>query len=115
DVAIPRNRVRAELLPLLAARFNPSIVDVLADQATLARDVSAWMDAEAAALALRAVHPVPDPGSDGVRHQLRGADDQLPGSDGVRHHVTSGGGVRHHLTPVAGVGSGAELTRRVVL
>ena len=26
DVAIPRNRVRAELLPLLAARFNPSIV-----------------------------------------------------------------------------------------
>ena len=38
DVSIPRNRVRAELLPFLKARFNPSIVDVLADQAELARD-----------------------------------------------------------------------------
>ena len=33
DVSIPRNRVRAELLPLLEERFNPGIVDVLADQA----------------------------------------------------------------------------------
>ena len=38
DVGIPRNRVRAELLPLLEQRFNPSIVDVLADEAELARD-----------------------------------------------------------------------------
>ena len=38
DVAIPRNRVRAELLPLLEARFNPAIVDVLADEAEIARD-----------------------------------------------------------------------------
>ncbi len=43
DVSIPRNRVRAELLPLLEERFNPSIVDVLADQATLARDDWRWM------------------------------------------------------------------------
>ncbi len=43
DVAIPRNRVRAELLPLLEERFNPSIVDVLASQAELARDDWNWM------------------------------------------------------------------------
>jgi len=43
DVAIPRNRVRAELLPLLEQRFNPSIVDVLANQAELARDDWNWM------------------------------------------------------------------------
>ncbi len=36
DVAIPRNRVRAELLPLLESRFNPAVVDVLADEAELA-------------------------------------------------------------------------------
>lgn len=55
DVSIPRNRVRAELMPLLAARFNPGIVDVLADQAELARDASAWMDAMAADLETRSV------------------------------------------------------------
>ena len=44
DVSIPRNRVRAELLPLLEARFNPAIVDVLADEAELARDEWMWMD-----------------------------------------------------------------------
>ena len=38
DVSIARNRVRAELLPLLETRFNPGIVDVLADQAALARE-----------------------------------------------------------------------------
>ena len=43
DVAIPRNRVRAELLPLLEARFNPSIIDTLASQAELARDDWNWM------------------------------------------------------------------------
>jgi len=50
DVAIPRNRVRAELLPLLEARFNPAIVDRLADQAELAREMWQWMEAEATAL-----------------------------------------------------------------
>ena len=43
DVSIPRNRVRSELIPLLEARFNPSIVDVLANQAELARDEWSWM------------------------------------------------------------------------
>jgi tRNA(Ile)-lysidine synthase len=45
DVSIPRNRVRAELLPLLTARFNPSIVDTLADEADLAREIWEWMTA----------------------------------------------------------------------
>ena len=43
DVAIPRNRVRAELMPLLEDRFNPSVVDALANQAELARDEWLWM------------------------------------------------------------------------
>ncbi len=37
DVGIPRNRVRAELLPLLSGRFNPRIVEALAAEADLAR------------------------------------------------------------------------------
>jgi tRNA(Ile)-lysidine synthase len=45
DVSIPRNRVRHELLPLLATRFNPSIVDVLAREAALLRDVWSWIEA----------------------------------------------------------------------
>ena len=46
DVAIPRNRVRAELLPLLAGRFNPNIVNVLADEAELLRELWGWLEAE---------------------------------------------------------------------
>ena len=42
--SIPRNRVRAELLPLLERRFNPAIVDVLADEAELAREMWLWME-----------------------------------------------------------------------
>jgi tRNA(Ile)-lysidine synthase len=61
DVSIARNRVRVELVTLLASRFNASIVDVLADQAELARDLYAWMDAEAAALEARAVRPLDAP------------------------------------------------------
>jgi len=47
DVSIPRNRVRAELLPLLADRFNPAIVDVLAHEAELARETWAWLESVA--------------------------------------------------------------------
>ena len=47
DVSIPRNRVRAELVPLLERRFNPRIVDVLADEAELIQDIMQWIEAEA--------------------------------------------------------------------
>jgi tRNA(Ile)-lysidine synthase len=55
DVRIPRNRVRAELLPLLETRFNPGIVDVLADQAELSREALEWMDAVTDSLVERIV------------------------------------------------------------
>jgi tRNA(Ile)-lysidine synthase len=51
DVAIPRNRVRAELIPLLEERFNPSVVDVLADESSIVRETWSWMDAAADELA----------------------------------------------------------------
>ena len=50
DVAVPRNRVRAELVPLLQARFNPRIVDVLADEAEIAREEWRWLQTSAEAL-----------------------------------------------------------------
>ena len=67
DVRIPRNRVRAELMPLLAHRFNPSIVEVLADQADLARETWRWMEEEAASLADRAVRVRANRGGEPVR------------------------------------------------
>ena len=48
DVGIPRNRVRAELMPLLVGRFNPAIVDLLAHEAELARETWAWLESAAA-------------------------------------------------------------------
>jgi tRNA(Ile)-lysidine synthase len=50
DVSIPRNRVRAELLPLLEARFNEAAVDVLADAAELARAEWDWLQQTADAV-----------------------------------------------------------------
>jgi len=44
DVSVPRNRVRAELLPLLERRFNPSIVDALAEESDLARDEYQYLE-----------------------------------------------------------------------
>ncbi len=49
DVGIPRNRVRHELIPLLADRFTPGIVGVLARNASLARRDEAWMSGQAEA------------------------------------------------------------------
>ncbi len=48
DVGIPRNRVRAELLPLLVNRFNPRMVEVLAAEAELARADEQLLDDMAA-------------------------------------------------------------------
>lgn len=59
DVAVPRNRVRAELLPLLEERFNPKIVRVLAEQAALAREEWTWMAAVVDELSGRLCHSLP--------------------------------------------------------
>src|SRR5712691_5801801 len=67
DVSIPRNRVRAELLPLLETRFNPGIVEVLADEAEIARQAWEWMDAAAADLAAGVVRRSSGPGGELVR------------------------------------------------
>jgi tRNA(Ile)-lysidine synthase len=60
DVAIPRNRVRAELIPFLAARFNPSIVDGLANEAELARETWQMLDEHAARWIAAHVRPAAD-------------------------------------------------------
>lgn len=59
ELSVPRNRVRAELLPALA-RFNPAIVDVLADHADLAREEGRWIEAAAAQLETRAAEATQD-------------------------------------------------------
>ena len=67
DVSIPRNRVRAELVPLLEQRFNPAVVDVLADEAALARELWAWVDNQVTELAARLVRPGSGEGRQHVR------------------------------------------------
>jgi tRNA(Ile)-lysidine synthase len=85
DVSIPRNRVRAELLPLLAARFNPGIVDVLADQAELSREALDWMDATADALAARLVRRGALP--DGAKQYAIDADGLLSAPPALRRRM----------------------------
>jgi tRNA(Ile)-lysidine synthase len=68
DSTIPRNRVRAELLPLLERRFNPAIVDVLAGEAEIARDIWRWMETAADALTR---------GMDAPSERASGAESQL--------------------------------------
>jgi tRNA(Ile)-lysidine synthase len=63
DVSVPRNRVRAELLPLLEARFNPAAIEVLADQAELARGEWSWMEGQIAANGLEATSEADEPGA----------------------------------------------------
>jgi tRNA(Ile)-lysidine synthase len=58
DVAIPRNRVRHELLPLLEARFSPAIKEILAREASIARDDEDRLEREAIDLANSIVLPV---------------------------------------------------------
>jgi tRNA(Ile)-lysidine synthase len=47
DIAVPRNRIRHELLPLLRERYSPRINEVLAREAAIARDDEAWLEAAA--------------------------------------------------------------------
>ncbi len=67
DVSIPRNRVRAELVPLLERRFNPAIVDVLANEAALAREVWEWIEKAADELSAQALQAPSTSEKDGVR------------------------------------------------
>jgi tRNA(Ile)-lysidine synthase len=55
DVAIPRNRVRHELIPYLRSHFSPAMTDVLARAAELARQDEEFLSAEAIKLADRIV------------------------------------------------------------
>ena len=51
DVEVTRNRIRHELIPLLEARFSPSVVDVLARDAAIARHDAEWLEVAANAAA----------------------------------------------------------------
>ena len=55
DVAIPRNRVRHEVIPYLRSHFSPAVTDVLAREAVLARQDEEFLAAEAIKLASRIV------------------------------------------------------------
>jgi len=55
DVAIPRNRIRHELIPLLQSRFLPAVTGTLARQAALARDEEDFLRDRAIELAGRIV------------------------------------------------------------
>jgi tRNA(Ile)-lysidine synthase len=52
DRAIPRNRVRHELIPFLESRFAPNVVEVLNREAAIARDDAQYLE-EASAAAVR--------------------------------------------------------------
>ena len=55
DAAIPRNRIRHELLPLLDSRFAPNIVDILDREATIAREDAEYLEEAARAAAAHVV------------------------------------------------------------
>lgn len=55
DPTIPRNRIRAELLPLLAREYNPRIAHRLAQAAELAREQWDWVSIAATSLVADAV------------------------------------------------------------
>jgi len=74
DVSIPRNRVRHELLPLLARRFSPAVADALARAATIAREDAELLDRLAGDAAERIITRTPD----GVRLDLIGLVEQPP-------------------------------------
>jgi tRNA(Ile)-lysidine synthase len=53
DTAIPRNRVRHELIPLLESTFSAGITDVLARESVIAREDAEYLDHAAATAAAR--------------------------------------------------------------
>jgi tRNA(Ile)-lysidine synthase len=55
DLAIPRNRIRHELLPLLDARFSHGIVDILDRAAAIAREDAEYLDDHARVVAGRVI------------------------------------------------------------
>lgn len=57
DLSFARNRVRAELLPLLQRHYNPSLVDALAATAEIARAEEEFWDAELARLVPTVLSP----------------------------------------------------------
>jgi tRNA(Ile)-lysidine synthase len=60
DLAIPRNRIRHELIPYLQQRFSPGIVDVLDREAAIARDDSEFLDRAASRAARSLVVATPE-------------------------------------------------------
>jgi tRNA(Ile)-lysidine synthase len=74
DVTIPRNRIRAELMPLLEERFNPNIVDVLAGEAEMARETWTWLQRVADEAAAQIVIPENDPREDEDGCRVRSID-----------------------------------------
>ncbi|MBI4730311.1 MAG: tRNA lysidine(34) synthetase TilS [Acidobacteria bacterium] len=112
DLAFRRNAVRAEILPILAKRFNPRIAETLARSADVWRDEDAFLDERAreaiaferagdevrieverlralpAALRRRAVRAgAPDLGADGTERLLEMA---LSGETGPSIHLPLG-------------------------
>ena len=98
DVAIPRNRVRHELLPYLAREFSPGIAEVLAREAELAQEDDDRLQKEAIEItrslvlvntgsvtvdvvALSQVHPAL--ASRVVRHALQQLSDKFVGFEHV--------------------------------
>ena len=59
DVAIPRNRVRHELIPFLQARFSPGVIGVLDREAAIAREDAEFFDGAAAEALRRLATKVP--------------------------------------------------------
>ena len=55
DRAIPRNRIRHELIPFLETHFSPRVIDVLDREAAIAREDAEFLDATAAGAAQRLI------------------------------------------------------------
>lgn len=67
DLAVPRNRIRHELLPYLEREFSPGIVEVLAREAALAREDDDRLESEAIDLAASVVLTTTDENLNGTQ------------------------------------------------